>query len=187
MDDSDVTAVRVPPQNIVAEQALLGAILTNNHALEKVSEILRPFHFASPVHAKIYEAVMVLHSRGHLADPVTLRGYLSSEGILDEVGGIKYLMDLAGAAVTIINAEDYARLIFDRYLRRQLIALGNDIVNDAYAVSLDEDASKQMEIAEKKLYELGTEGQLEGGPKPFVEPLTEVIPGRQMFISLEES
>lgn len=175
MDDSDVTAVRVPPQNIEAEQALLGAILSNNHALEKVSEFLSPFHFASPVHAKIYEAVMVLHSRGHLADPVTLRGYLSSEGILDEVGGIKYLMDLAGAAVTIINAEDYARLIFDRYLRRQLIALGNDIVNDAYAVSLDEDASKQMEIAEKKLYELGTEGQLEGGPKPFVEPLTEVI------------
>ncbi len=176
MDETAETLpVRIPPQNIEAEQALLGAILTNNHALEKVSEFLRPFHFASPVHAKIYDAITTLFARGHSADPVTLRGYLATDGVLDEVGGPKYLMDLAGAAVTIINAEDYARLIFDRYLRRQLIALGNDIVNDAYAISLHEDASLQMDIAEKKLYELATEGQLEGGPKPFVEPLTEVI------------
>lgn len=175
MEDSEVTAVRIPPQNIEAEQALLGAILSNNHALEKVSEFLRPFHFASPVHAKIFEAIMTLHTRGHSADPVTLRGYLATDGILDEVGGVKYLMDLVGASVTIINAEDYARLIFDRYLRRQLIALGNDIVNDAYAISLNDDAGIQLEKAEKKLFALGTEGQLEGGPKPFVEPLTEVI------------
>ena len=173
--NSEEIPVRMPPQNIEAEQALLGAILANNHALEKVSEFLKPVHFASPVHAAIYQAILALHGRGHSADPVTLKGYLAGDGTLDEVGGAKYLMDLAATAVTIINAEDYAKLVFDRYIRRQLIGLGTDIVNDAYAVNLEDDAPMQMARAEKKLYELGTEGQIEGGPKPFVDTLTEVI------------
>ena len=175
MENTESEFIRMQPQNFEAEQALLGAILANNHALEKVAEFLKPFHFASPVHSAIYQAVLTLHSRGHSADPVTLKGYLANDGTLDEVGGVKYLMDLAATAVTIINAEDYAKLIFDRYLRRQLIGLGTDIVNNAYAINLDSDASLQMAQAEKKLYELGTEGQIEGGPKPFVDTLTEVI------------
>ena len=174
MTSQDEIPARLPPRNIEAEQALLGAILANNHALEKVSEFLKPIHFASPVHAAIYKAILSLHSRGHSADPVTLKGYLANDNILDEVGGIKYLMELAATAVNIINAEDYGKLIFDRYLRRQLISIGTDIVNDAYAVSLDSDASLQMSQAEHKLYELGTEGQIEGGPKPFYEALGEV-------------
>lgn len=175
MDSPDTSLARIPPQNLEAEQALLGAILTNNHALEKIGEFLKPFHFASPVHAAIYQAIQTLHSRGHSADPVTLKGYLAADGVLEEVGGPKYLMDLASSAVTIINSEDYAKLVFDRYLRRQLIALGTDIVNNAYAVSLESEATSQMAQAEKMLYELGTEGQIEGGPKSFVDTLTEVI------------
>ena len=97
--NSDEIPVRMPPQNIEAEQALLGAILANNHALEKVSEFLKPVHFASPVHAAIYQAILALHGRGHSADPVTLKGYLANDGTLDEVGGAKYLMDLAATAV----------------------------------------------------------------------------------------
>lgn len=175
MTSPEEIPARLPPRNIEAEQALLGAILANNHALEKVSEFLKPFHFASPVHAAIYQAIYTLHSRGHTADPVTLKGYLANDGLLDEVGGVKYLMDLAATAVTIINVEDYGKLIFDRYLRRQLINIGSDIVNDAYAVNLDSDATLQMSQAEKKLYELGTEGQVDGGPKPFHDTLGEVM------------
>lgn len=166
---------RLPPRNIEAEQALLGAILANNHALEKVSEFLKPIHFASPVHATIYQAIVSLHSRGHIADPVTLKGYLADDVLLNEAGGVKYLMDLAATAVTIINIEDYGKLIFDRYMRRQLINIGTEIVNSAYAVNLDNDASVQMSQAEHKLYELGTEGQVDGGPKPFHDPLGELL------------
>lgn len=166
---------RVPPQNIEAEQALLGAILTNNHALEKVAEFLKPFHFASPVHGEIYQAILNLHARGHSADPITLKGYLADNPLLEEVGGIKYLMELTSSAVAIINAEDYAKLIFDRYLRRQLIGLGTDIVNDAFKINMDNDAEVQMGRAEKRLYELGTEGQIDGGPQTFAETLTEVV------------
>ena len=166
---------RIPPQNVEAEQALLGAILANNNALEKVSEFLKPVHFASPVHAAIYQAIVTLHSRGHIADPVTLKGYLANDGLLDEVGGVKYLMDLAATAMTIINVEDYGKLIFDRYLRRQLIDIGTDVVNDAYAVSLDKDAMAQMTEAESKIYKLSTEGQVGGGPQQFHAALDEVM------------
>lgn len=175
MTSPEQLPARLPPRNIEAEQALLGAILANNHALEKVSEFLKPIHFASPVHAAIYQAITALHSRGHTADPVTLKGYLANNSLLDEVGGVKYLMDLAATAVTIINVEDYGKLIFDRYLRRQLINIGTDIVNDAYAVNLDNDAAVQMSQAEHKLYELGTEGQVDGGPKQFGDALGEVM------------
>ena len=167
--------VRLPPQNIEAEQALLGAILANNSALERVSEFLMPVHFASPVHAAIYDAIVTLHGRGHSADPVTLKGYLTDSGVLDEVGGVKYLMDLVASSVTIINAEEYAKLIFDRYLRRQLIDIGTKTVNNAYILNMDSDASAQIAQVEKKLYELGTEGQIDGGPQPFHTALTEVI------------
>lgn len=166
---------RTPPQNVEAEQALLGAILANNNALEKVSEFLKPVHFASPVHAAIYQAIVTLHARGHIADPVTLKGYLANDGLLDEVGGVKYLMDLAATAMTIINVEDYGKLVFDRYLRRQLINIGTDVVNDAYAVSLENDALTQMSQAENKLYKLSTEGQVGGGPQQFHAALDEVL------------
>ena len=166
---------RIPPQNIEAEQALLGAILANNNALEKVSEFLKPIHFASPVHASIYQAIVTLHSRGHIADPVTLKGYLADDALLNEAGGIRYLMDLAATAVTIINIEDYGKLIFDRYLRRQLISIGTDVVNDAYAVNINNDAMIQISNAEHNLYELGTEGQIGGGPQQFQIALDEVM------------
>ena len=174
MTSENEIPVRLPPRNIEAEQALLGAILANNSALEKVSEFLKPVHFASPAHAAIYKAILSLYSKGHMADPVTLKGYLANDGLLDEVGGIKYLMELASTAVMIINVEDYGKLIFDRYLRRQLINIGTDVVNDAYAINLENDALSQMSQAEHKLYELGTEGQVDGGPKPFSESLGEV-------------
>ena len=170
-----VPVERMPPQNIEAEQALLGAILSNNAALEKVSEFLQPAHFASPVHAAIYDAALSLYRRGHIADPITLKGHFSAAGNLEEVGGLSYLMELARSSVTIINAEDYARLILDRYFRRQLVSLGTQVANDAYEIAADSDAMRQISVAEKKLYDLATEGELDGGPQDFGRPLTKVI------------
>jgi len=168
-------AERVPPQNIEAEQALLGAVLSNNAALEKVAEFLKPEYFASPAHAKIYETALRLFGRGHIANPVTLKEALSADSQLEEVGGIRYLTELVRSSATIINAEDYARLIADRYFRRQLVALGYDITNDAYAVSVDNDAMHQIAVAEQKLYNLSTQGDVEGGPQELDKPLNKVM------------
>ena len=157
--------MRIPPQSVEAEQALLGAILSNNKALEKVSDFLRPEHFANPVHGKIYEAAQHFIERGRIADPITLKAIFESDEALKEVGGAGYLAKLAAASTTIINAGDYGRQIFDRYIRRQLISLGNDVVNAAFDISVDEEAIDQIEDVEKRLYHIATEGEQEGGPK----------------------
>ena len=167
--------MRLLPQSIEAEQALLGAILTNNRAMEKVVEFLRPEHFASAAHGKIYKACQILSERGRLADPITLKDFFASEGSLEEVGGADYLFQLAASSTTTINAGDYGTQIFDRYMRRQLISLGTDVVNDAFEISLDNPAIRQIETAEKMLYDLADEGEVEGGPKQLSVGATQLL------------
>ena len=167
--------LRTPPYNTEAEQALLGAILINNAAYLRVSEFLQPEHFGNAVHGRIYAAIGKLLERGQIANPVTLKNLFDQDGALTEIGGAQYLARLAGAAVTIINAEDYGRAIHDLYLRRQLIALGEDVVNDAFRHDLDDRATEQIERAEKKLFDLATAGQAEGGFRDFAGALTSAI------------
>ncbi len=166
---------RQPPSNIEAEQALLAAILVNNTAYHRVSEFLRAEHFALGVHGRIYAAITKLMERGQLANPVTLKNLFEQDDALQEVGGAQYLSRLAASVVTIINAEDYGRTIHDLYLRRQLITIGEDVVNEAYQHDLDRLAVKQIEQAEKKLFDLAETGQAEGGFRPFASPLANAI------------
>ena len=166
---------RTPPHNFEAEQALLGAIMLNGRALEKVAEFLRPEHFAEPAHGRIYAACEKLIGRGQIANPVTLKTYLEQDGALGEIGGADYLAQLAGNVVSILNADDYGRLIFDLHLRRELIALGSDVVNSAYEPNLDLPAMAQIGQAEAKLFDLATTGQAEGGFAEFNVVLTEAL------------
>ncbi|MEJ0062634.1 MAG: replicative DNA helicase [Alphaproteobacteria bacterium] len=151
--------LRRPPNNLEVEQALLGAILMNNAAYEKVGEMLRPEHFYDPAHSRIYAAVETLISRGQIADPRTLRGMFDNDPALTAVGGGNYLADLVTSVVTIINAENYAQLIYELYLRRQLIGLGEDVVNNAYDQNVEQRASDQIESAEQKLFQLSQTGE----------------------------
>jgi replicative DNA helicase len=152
---------RTPPHNLEAEQALLGALLVNNQAFEKVSEFLLAEHFAEAVHGRIYAAIGRLVEKGQVANPVTLKGYVEQDPDLRAAGGANYLADLAAAVISVINAGDYGRIIYDLYLRRQLIGLGEDVVNGAYSLSLDASAVDQIEITEKKLFDLASTGQQE--------------------------
>ncbi|HXQ53212.1 MAG TPA: DnaB-like helicase N-terminal domain-containing protein, partial [Stellaceae bacterium] len=168
-------AYRTPPANVEAEQALLGAILVNNAAFHRVHEFLKAEHFAEGVHGRIFAAIAKLVERGQIANPVTLKNLFDQDGALGEVGGAQYLARLAASAVTIINAENYGRTIYDRHLRRQLISIGEDMVNDAFAYDLEREASQQIEGAEKRLFDLATTGQFEGGFRPFERALTDAI------------
>ena len=158
-----LAAARIPPHNTEAEQALLGSILVNNVAYEKVGEILSPDDFYDPVHGRIYGAIATLINRGQIADPKTLRGLFDNDPALATLGGAQYLADLAASVISIINAEDYARLIHDLYLRRQLITLGEDVVNEAYRHDLDRPATLQIEGTEQRLFELARTGELDRG------------------------
>lgn len=163
------------PQNIEAEQALLGALLSNNKAFEQVSDFLKPAHFADAVNAKIFEVISKLISRGHVADTITLKNYFEQEGVLNDVGGYKYLIKLAESSSPLTNPEYYAQYIYDQYLRRELIATGFDIVNNAMKEDIDSSASSQIEEAEKRLYELSDKGDGQRGFVEFSDALTQSL------------
>ena len=174
-NSGDGLSHRTPPHNFEAEQALLGAVLLNNRAFEKVSEFLRPEHFADPVHGRIFAACGKLIERGQIANPVTLKTIFSGDSDLAEIGGTSYLAQLAESVVSVINAEDYGKLIHDLHLRRELIALGEDMINDAFGHDIDRNAVDQIGGAEAKLYELATTGQTEGGFESFSNVLVEAV------------
>lgn len=125
---------RKPPHNYEAEQALLGAIFANNEVWNRVNGFLKPDHFADALHGRIYEACGNLISKGRIANPVTLKLLFDQDGALAEIGGAKYLVDLAQAVVTVMNAEDYGVAVRDLYVRRQLIGLAEDLFADAFMV-----------------------------------------------------
>jgi replicative DNA helicase len=173
--EGDLAQYRTPPHNTEAEQALLGAMLVNNTAFHRVAEFLLPEHFADAVHGRIFAAIAKLIERGQIANPVTLKNLFDQDGALAEIGGAQYLARLAASVVTIVNAEDYGRTVYDLFLRRQLITIGEDVVNEAYKHDLDRNANSQIELAEKRLFDLAETGQIEGGFQPFAKSLASAI------------
>jgi replicative DNA helicase len=166
---------RVPPSNLQAEQALLGALLANNKAFERVAEFLAADHFADPIHGKIFAAIQRRVDQGQLADAITLRTEFEHNGVLDEVGGTAYLAQLLTAMVGIINAGEYGRAIHDAWLRRQLIDVGEEVVNNAFGADAELNGSDQVEAAEQKLFELADHGTKAGGFIEFGKALTSAI------------
>lgn len=166
---------RLAPHSLEAEQALLGALLHNNLAFERIVDFLRPEHFSDATHGRIFEAISNLIARGHIADPITLKEYFDKDDALSEVGGGQYLAHLAASVISIINTEDYGRKIYDFYLRRQLIDVGETIVNDAHTHELDISATDQIEVAEKKLFDLATVGNQERGLQTFSFALKQAL------------
>ena len=166
---------RSQPHNVEAEQALLGAILINNEAYSRVSDYLRAEHFYEPVHRRIFEAMHRLIESGRLADHVTLKVAFDEDEALRELDGARYLAGLARAAETILNAEDYGRLLHDLALKRGLIHVGEEVVNRAYDPAAPETGRDQIESAEKHLFMLAQEGEMEGGFQGFANVLTSTV------------
>ncbi|MGE0256118.1 MAG: replicative DNA helicase [Alphaproteobacteria bacterium] len=171
----DPVAPRTLPHNVQAEAALIGAILANNRAFERVQDFLEPRHFADPAHGRVYAACKTLIERGQLAQPVTLRNYLERDQQLAEIGGVDYLARLAAAVITIQNARDLGQEIYDCFLRRELIDVGEDVVLRAADHDLDEPATKQIEHAEARLYTLAQQGTSETGFIDFGKAVTRAL------------
>jgi replicative DNA helicase len=168
-------AFRLPPHNIEAEQALLGAILVNNEAFYRVSDFLEPRHFFEPIHQRIYELASGLVRAGKIATPVTLKSFLPADF---DIGGLsvnQYLARLAAEATTIINAEDYGRTIYDLSVRRDLITIGEEMVNSAYDAPVDSTPLSHIEDAERKLYQVAEIGRYDSGFQRFAKALTTAV------------
>ena len=129
-------------------------------------------HFADPRHRRLFAAAAKLIERGQIANPVTLSAFFKQDDELAEIGGTQYLAELSNNLVAVINAVDYARIIHDDHIRRELITIGEDTVNSAYQHDMDQDAKQQIELAEQKLFNLATAGASEGGFISFASSLT---------------
>ena len=178
--DAILPTFRSVPHNYEAEKALLGALMANNNAYDRISDFLAPEHFANPIHDRIYKAISKLLEAGQIADPVTLMNFFEQDDSLADVGGSDYLAELAASMVSIINARDYGQVVYDLHLKRQLIDFGEQVVNRAFSPEVDDLAMLQIGTAEQQLYELAITGELEGGFQPFDSSIKEAIERAQI-------
>ncbi|HSH63875.1 replicative DNA helicase [Methyloceanibacter sp.] len=166
---------RAPPHNVEAEQALLGAILVNNEAIDRVSSFLKPTHFYDALHGRIYEGASKLILGGKRATPITLKTFFQADEPVGELSVPQYLGRLAANATTIINAEDYGRTVYDLAIRRELIGIGEQMVNTAFDSPIDAPPAVQIEEAEQALFEIAETGKYGSGFEPFSAALTDAI------------
>lgn len=174
-DGTNTPEIQNAPHNIEAEQALLGALLVNNDVYERIYTILDSSHFFDPLHARIYEVAIGRIKKNALATPITLKPFFENDPGMAELGGPSYLVRLAGAAVSILSARDYAQVIYDLSLRRDLIRLGGEISARAAQMYVEEEPKTQIESAEQALYQLGERGRYEGGFKTFLKAISEAV------------
>ena len=158
------------PANIEAEQALLGAVLFDNAAYERLSDQLQARHFYEPFHQRLFAAMEEYIRKAQLAEPIVLMERFKQDPAFQELGGLRYLADLVDRAPPAANAADYGRLVYDLALRRDLIRIGGEI---ALAANTDQEktAKDQIEFAEQSLYTLAETGQSSTGFVSFAEAL----------------
>jgi replicative DNA helicase len=150
----------LPPQNIEAEEAILGGILLDPEAIGRIIHILTIDAFYVKAHQQIYQASVILHSQGKPTDVMSVSAWLQDQGLLEKIGGINTLTQLIDRTVSAVNIDRYANLIMDKYIRRQLISAGHEIVDLGY------DTTKELETvfdeAEQKIFKLTQERPQEG-------------------------
>jgi replicative DNA helicase len=154
------------PANLEAEQALLGVLLYDNAAFERLSDTLGAGHFFEPFHGRVFAAISTHIRRGHLAEPILIAEQFSRDPAFEALGGLRYLADLVDRAPPAAHAADYARVVYDLALRRDLIRIGGDVAATAQAGDSELSAKEQIEAAEQQLYALAETGASSTG---FVE------------------
>ncbi len=169
------TSVRALPNNIEAEQAVLGALLVNNEVYDRLAAFLLPQHFYDPVHGRIYEIAGQRITKGQIATPITLKPVFADDEALAPLGGAAYLLRLADAAISVFNVLDYGRQVYDMSVRRDLIHLGEDIADGAGDFLTDADAADQIAEAESRLYSLAEKGRFEGGFQTFARSVKTAV------------
>jgi len=163
------------PHNIEAEQQLLGAILVNNDIYDRISSLVKHDHFYEPVHQRIFEIATARIAKNALASPVTLKAFMEDDEGLKELGGAAYLARLAAAAISAYAARDYAQMIYDLAVRRDLIRLGQDIAAQAQKMDVASEPKEQIVEAEQRLYKLAEQGVAERGFQSFLKAVTDAV------------
>ena len=164
------------PSNIEAEQALIGSILVNNDIIDEISNVVKSNYFYDPAHIKIYEVIESLNNKGMIANPITLKNYFEKDNMLDEVGGTEYLVKLTRFSSSSKQAIDYAKIIHEMYLRRELVIISNKLSSDTLnANTQEQNAENIIEDTEKSLFQLAEKGTFSQSFLKFNQALDQTI------------
>ena len=163
------------PSNLEAEQALIGSVLVNNDIIDEISNIVNSTKFFDPVHKKIYEIIETLNNKGMIANPITLKNHFQNEGGLSDVGGIDYLVKLTRFSSSNRQAIDYAKLIHEMYVKRELIFISENISESSQNKEMDKTAENIIEDAEQSLYQLAERGNFSQSYMKFNKALDQTI------------
>ena len=163
------------PNNIEAEQAVIGSILVSNDIFDDVTTILDNKKFYDPVHQKIFNAIENLISKGMLANPITLKNYFENDNSLAELEGHEYLVKLTKFSTTIRQAIEYSRIVYDMHIRRELIKISEGMNENASNKILDLSGNKIIEDSEKLLFDLAEKGSFNSSLIKFDQALNYTI------------
>jgi replicative DNA helicase len=164
------------PSNLEAEQALLGSILVNNDIIDEVSTIIHSNIFYDPAHIKIYEVIENLNNKGMIANPITLKNFFEKDNMLNDVGGTEYLVKLTRFSGSAKQAVDYAKIIHEMYLRRELVQISDKLSSDTInANTQEQNAENIIESTEKSLFDLAERGSFSQSFLKFNEALDQTI------------
>ena len=165
--ENDTNTVNKMPQNIEAEQSLIGSILFDNKVMEDLPTNFASRHFFDPLHSSIFEACISLTDNGRLADPVTLKGYLKDDVSLRDIDIEQYLSDLREGTLSLSKAKFYADEIRNCYVRRSLIRIGDDLIDRSINPSIEISPDQEISNTEEQLYNLAEKDQVNSGPIDF--------------------
>ena len=171
---TDSKSNKKQPSNLEAEQALLGSILVNNDIIDEISNIIKPLSFYDPAHTKIYEVIETLNNKGMIANPITLKNFFEKDNMLSEVGGTEYLVKLTRFSGSIKQSLDYAKVIHEMYLRRELILISDNLSSETLNAK-DQSAEKIIEGTEKSLFDLAERGSFSQSFLKFNQALDQTI------------
>ena len=162
------------PQNLEAEQTVLGSVLVSNEIYDEIPDINEESFF-NPVNKKIYKIINDLMSKGLLANPITLKNFFSNEDELSDIGGSEYLVKLTKFSTSKLQIKYYANLLHDLKIRRSLIDISRETLDEALNKNSEINAEQIIESAEKKLFDIAERGKFNKSYIEFKEALVETI------------
>ena len=163
------------PNNIEAEQSVIGSILVSNDILDDVSPIINYTKFYDPIHQKIFLAIENLISKGMLANPITLKNYFENDKNLIELEGHEYLVKITKFSTSLRQAIEYAKIIYDMHVRRELIKISETTIDNASNKNIDLPGEKIIEDSEKLLFDLAERGSFSKSFIKFDAALNQTI------------
>ena len=165
------------PCNIEAEQALIGSILVSNEIYDEISSIVDSQKFFDPIHIKIFDTIEMLIAKGLLANPITLKNYFENNQGLNELGGHEYLIKITKFSTTSIKqAVDYANIVHEMHVRRELIKISESVLNEASNdTEVNSSGEEMIQNAEKSLFDLAERGHFNQSFMKFDKALTQTI------------